>query len=184
MWEPDFTLLSDPAPPVPPPAPPVPQVPPPVAAEKVDEGMDERMDEGMDTSETQVVPMDEYEQERKRFRELIEQATPEDAKKGKTELPEETGRPESEPLPAPEQWRVQDAENARMRMLINGGVDADTCAEPFVSAKVPERSEKPEVEPLPYDPTDPFKGAGLMRDIGGIAGFMKVQRGTHRYPRP
>jgi len=43
-------------------------------------------------------------------------------------------------------------------------------------------NERPEVQPLPFDPSNPWKNAGLMRDIGGVDGFVKVQKGTHRFP--
>lgn len=32
----------------------------------------------------------------------------------------------------------------------------------------------------PFHPRHPFRNAGLMRDIGGVHGFMGVVRGTHR----
>lgn len=32
----------------------------------------------------------------------------------------------------------------------------------------------------PFDPRHPFRNAGLMREIGGVRGFMGVVRGTHR----
>tara|TARA_S200000501_G_C20535115_1_gene617457 strand:- start:59 stop:238 length:180 start_codon:yes stop_codon:yes gene_type:complete len=38
------------------------------------------------------------------------------------------------------------------------------------------------VLPKPRDPTNPFRHAGLMRDIGGVQGFMSVRRGTHKFP--
>ena len=42
--------------------------------------------------------------------------------------------------------------------------------------------ERPRVGPKPTDPHRPFRHAGLMRDIGGVEGYMKVVRGTHRLP--
>ena len=43
--------------------------------------------------------------------------------------------------------------------------------------------ERPCVGHKPWDPRrGPFQNAGLMRDIGGVDGFMKVMRGTHRFP--
>ena len=42
--------------------------------------------------------------------------------------------------------------------------------------------QRPVVQPKPFDPSNPWKNAGLMRDIGGVEGFKKVQNGTHRYP--
>lgn len=56
----------------------------------------------------------------------------------------------------------------------------------------PQRVAKPEREVIPYcqrivarpkapfDPRYPFRNAGLMREIGGVRGFMAVQRGSHR----
>ena len=38
------------------------------------------------------------------------------------------------------------------------------------------------VLPKPRDPANPFRHAGLMRDIGGVQGFMSVQRGMRRFP--
>jgi hypothetical protein len=40
------------------------------------------------------------------------------------------------------------------------------------------------VQPKPYDPLRPLRHAGLMRDIGGVEGFVNVMRGTHRFPDP
>lgn len=56
----------------------------------------------------------------------------------------------------------------------------------------PQRVAKPEREVIPYhqrivarpkapfDPRHPFRHAGLMRDIGGVEGYQRVVRGTHR----
>ena len=41
---------------------------------------------------------------------------------------------------------------------------------------------RPVVGPKPVDPRNPWRHAGLMSDIGGVEGFVRVQRGTHRYP--
>lgn len=53
--------------------------------------------------------------------------------------------------------------------------------EPVVQNVIPYH-ERPVVQPKPFDPRSPFRHAGLMRDIGGVQGFMSVVRGTHRYP--
>ena len=41
---------------------------------------------------------------------------------------------------------------------------------------------KPTVGSKAMDPSCPFRHAGLMREIGGADGFMKVVRGTHQFP--
>lgn len=41
-------------------------------------------------------------------------------------------------------------------------------------------SQRAIVRPKPVDPLRPFRHCGLMREIGGVDGFMKVVRGTHR----
>lgn len=41
-------------------------------------------------------------------------------------------------------------------------------------------SQRAIVRPKPVDPLRPFRHCGLMREIGGVDGFMKVERGTHR----
>lgn len=48
-------------------------------------------------------------------------------------------------------------------------------------ARVP-YAERPVVLPKPRD--RPFRHAGLMREIGGVQGFLNVVRGTHRFPAP
>ena len=48
-------------------------------------------------------------------------------------------------------------------------------------ARVP-YAERPVVLPKPRD--RPFRHAGLMREIGGVQGFLNVMRGTHRFPAP
>ena len=111
------------------------------------------------------------------------------------------------PLPPPpsmpsnegeDAWHAADAENAWMRSLINGETSTATQPpmrqpkqppqppqpqQPHKPYQPPETYEsRPAVEPLPFDPRNPWKNAGLMRDIGGVDGFMKVMRGTHRFP--
>jgi len=102
------------------------------------------------------------------------------------------------PLPPPpsmpsnegeDAWRTADAENAWMLSLINGETSTATQPpmhqpqQPHKPRQPPETYEsRPAVEPLPCDPRDPWKNVGLMRDIGGVDGFMKVMRGTHRFP--
>ena len=96
-------------------------------------------------------------------------------------------------------WSAMDAENAFMRALINGD---DTDSEPFGQLEAPSvprflvpeprpprslhtqpgDATKPTVGPKPVDPQRPFQHSGLMQDIGGVDGFMKVMRGTHRFP--
>ena len=52
---------------------------------------------------------------------------------------------------------------------------------PVPKEYIPEQ-ERPVVGPKPTDPSNPWRHAGIMRDIGGVDGFMKVMRGTHRFP--
>ena len=52
-----------------------------------------------------------------------------------------------------------------------------------VTARVP-YAQRPVVLPKPCDPSKLFRHAGLMREIGGVQGFLRVVRGTHRLPEP
>ena len=52
-----------------------------------------------------------------------------------------------------------------------------------VTARMP-YAQRAIVLPKPRDPGRPFRHAGLMREIGGVQGFLKVVRGTHRFPEP
>jgi hypothetical protein len=45
-------------------------------------------------------------------------------------------------------------------------------------------AERPVVLPKPVDASRLFRHAGLMREIGGVQGFLKIVRGTHRFPKP
>lgn len=63
---------------------------------------------------------------------------------------------------------------------------------PKRAKSAPPRVAKPEREVIayhqrivarpkaPFDPRHPFRNAGLMRDIGGVHGFMSVMRGEYR----
>jgi hypothetical protein len=90
-------------------------------------------------------------------------------------------------------WQEEEErERKRLRALINGSpVEQDA---PKVTQEVmplfavvthtPQVADglRPVVQPLPFDPANPFRNAGLMRDIGGAKGFMQLVKGTHRIP--
>jgi hypothetical protein len=86
----------------------------------------------------------------------------------------------------------EERERKRLRALIDGSLveqdvpDATQEVMPLfaVVTPTPQATEGPlpVVQPLPFDPANPFRNAGLMRDIGGVKGFMQLVRGTHRIP--
>lgn len=60
---------------------------------------------------------------------------------------------------------------------------ADVVRVASVTTSVP-YAERPVVLPKPVDASRLFRHAGLMREIGGVQGFLKIVRGTHRFPKP
>ena len=60
---------------------------------------------------------------------------------------------------------------------------ADVPSVANVTARAP-YAQRPAVLPKPSDASRPFRHAGLMREIGGVEGFLRVVRGTHRFPEP
>ena len=60
---------------------------------------------------------------------------------------------------------------------------ADVVSVASVTPRVP-YAQRPVVLPKPPDASRPFRHAGLMREIGGVQGFLRVVGGTHRLPEP
>lgn len=99
-------------------------------------------------------------------------------------------------VPKEDRWQdeEEERERKRLRALINGSPSpvepavhkAKQEVMPLFAVVTPTphavEGALPVVQPLAFDPANPFRNAGLMRDIGGVKGFMQLVKGTHRMP--
>ena len=78
--------------------------------------------------------------------------------------------------------REDERERKRLRALIDVACGFDSAA-PALPALFP-TAPPPRAGSPAFDAGDPFKNAGIMRDIGGVKGFLRMQRAISRPSDP
>jgi len=172
MWELDFTLrTSEPSPPPPPPPPLQP------VSQPVSQPVKELVEHVVVPEETHTKDwfLDPEEPERKRLRSLIlnEDSPPVDVVSTPMAI-----------VACPPMAEVDEVDESQFIPQPLPPLPSQSVGphnEGRDKPPVP-YEQRPVVQPKPVDPSNPWKNAGLMRDIGGVDGYMKVKRGTHRYP--